>query len=349
MIKIFIPFFLALPVFGHPILSYPFPLQGAYKPKEAQKLIEEKASTLEARLKKKIFGQDRAIKETASAIVRYAAGINDPRSVVASLLFSGPSGVGKTELAKQLSVELYGDLSHFIRINMSEFSEAHTISRLIGSPPGYLGYGDGGQLSNALEKNPYSIVLLDELEKAHPKVLKLFLHIFDEGIFTSSTGTVIDCRSAIFICTSNILASEIADLHCKGFTCTEIADVLRPYFITHLSPELFNRLTFIVFSPLNEEAAIAVIDRLLVELRDRVKMSKGISLIFDPSLINFFAQSGVDPELGARPLKRMIDRELSTLLAVAILEGNFVRGDVLKCSYSHAAVHVEWVTRFEKE
>lgn len=349
MIKIFLPFFLTLPLFGQPVLSYPFPLEGVYKPKEAQKIIQEKAPTLEARLRKKVFGQDCAVNETASAIVRYAAGINDPRTVIASLLFSGPSGVGKTELAKQLCLELYGDLSHFVRINMSEFSEAHTISRLIGSPPGYLGYGDGGQLSNALKKNPYSIVLLDEIEKAHPKVLKLFLHIFDEGIFTSSTGTVIDCRSAVFICTSNILASEIADLHCKDFTCSEIADVLRPYFITHLSPELFNRLTFIVFSPLNEEATIAVIDRLLIELRDRVKASKGISLLFDASLVDFFALNGTDPELGARPLKRMIDRELSTLLATAILEGNFVPGDVLKCSYSDGAVQIEWVTRFEKE
>lgn len=352
-------FFLSFsPLFA---LSYPFPLETEecpfseslpsikHSPKEAQKIILKNAPTLEERIKKKVFGQDRAIKETADAVVRFAAGVNDPNSVVASLLYSGPSGVGKTELAKQLCLQLYGTMSHFIRINMSEFSEGHTISRLIGSPPGYIGYGEGGQLTNALLTNPYSIVLLDEIEKAHPQVLKLFLHVFDEGRFNSATGEEVDCRCAVFICTSNILASEIASFHEKGYDSEEIAEVLRPYFISKLSPELFNRLNFIVFSPLTDEVVEQMVNRLLDELKARVEKAKGISLLFDRSLIDYLVEMGIDPQLGARPLKRLIDKELATVLARAILDGGLQQGDVVKCFYQESRVVVELLLRFEED
>lgn len=342
-------------------LSYPFPPDNGghafadllptvkYNPAEAQKIILKNAPTLEKRICKKVFGQDRAVKETAEAVVRFAAGVNDPNSVIASLLYSGPSGVGKTELAKQLCFELYGSMSHFIRINMSEFSEAHTISRLIGSPPGYVGYGEGGQLTNALLANPYSIVLLDEIEKAHPQVLKLFLHVFDEGRFTSAVGEEVDCRCAVFISTSNILASEIASFHAEGYDSEEISEVLRPYFIAKLSPELFNRLNFIVFSPLTDAVVEQMVNRLLQELKDRVEKAKGISLVFDPTLVQLLVEKGIDPQLGARPLKRLIDKELATVVARAILDGHLQDGDVVKCSYQDGEVLVEFMLRFEED
>lgn len=332
----------------HTLLSEEnYPQTKALKPAEAHQVILLKAPHLEERLNQVVFGQKQAIKETASAIVRFAAGVSDPNSVIASLLYSGPSGVGKTELAKQLCLELYGNMSHFVRINMSEFSESHSVSRLIGSPPGYVGYGEGGQLTNALLANPFSIVLLDEIEKAHPKVLKLFLHIFDEGIFNSTTGTRVDCRNAVFICTSNILASEISNLHKKGMDCDQIAEILRPYFIEKLSPELFNRLHFVVFSPLTDEIMKNLVKRLLKEVKYRVEKTKGIFLLFDESLISYLVRQGIDPELGARPLKRLIDRELVTELANAILEGNCQKGDALQCFYEDEKIKIKFILRFD--
>lgn len=315
---------------------------------KSQQRIEQKAVNLEERLQKKVLGQEPAVKETAAAIVRYAAGVNDPNMPIATLLFSGPSGVGKTELAKQLCLELYGSLSPFVRINMSEFSEAHTISRLIGSPPGYVGYVEGGQLTNALLENPFSIVLLDEIEKAHPQVLKLFLHVFDEGVFTSAAGHTVNCRNAVFISTSNILASEISTLNQEGLSNDEIAEILRPYFITKLSPELFNRLNFIVFSPLSERVIRQLVERLLVDLQSRVE-ARRIFLSFDESLVQYLMKQGVDPELGARPLKRLIDRELATVLAQAILDGNFHEEDIVKCSYHEGKVIFKFLTRFDED
>lgn len=302
-----------------------------------------KSKTLEQKIRQKIFGQDEAVRETTNAIVRYAAGVNDTASPIASLLYCGPSGVGKTELAKQLCLELYGKQSHFIRINMSEYVEPHSITRLIGPPPGYIGYDTGGALTNRLLQNPYSVVLLDEVEKAHPKVLKLFMHVFDAGYLTSSSGQDVDCRHAIFILTSNIAASEIADLFAAGLTHHEILESLQPYLMDILSPEMYNRLDCMVFSPLNDRIFEQLVRKILSELKTRIGRSKGIEVFFDDSLVNYLKIYTIDPKLGARPLKRIVEKELTTAIAHAIIDSDCKTGDCVLCSYADGHIRLEVV------
>lgn len=309
--------------------------------KSDDELIVEKSKNLEERLGLHIFGQPRAVKETANAIVRYAAGINDPNNVIASLLYCGPSGVGKTELAKQLCMELYGNPQRLIRINMSEYAESHTINRLIGSPPGYLGYEEGGQLTNAILQNPYSIVLLDEIEKAHPKILKLFLHVFDAGYFTSAKGQVVNCRKCVFILTSNLAALEIADLVANELDDEAVIEALKPLFMEVLSPELYNRLDPIIFGPLSDDVIEKLVNKVLADLDNRVYTSKKIHLVFDRTLVDYLSYHGFDPRLGARPLKRLVEKELATIIAKVILQGNCKREDRLKCSYQDGYIVVE--------
>ena len=305
--------------------------------------IVYKSKTLEQKIKQKIFGQDEAVKETVNAIVRFAAGVNDTSCPIASLLYCGPSGVGKTELAKQLCLELYFEQNHFIRINMSEYVEAHSITRLIGSPPGYIGYDTGGALTNRLLQNPYSVVLLDEVEKAHPKVLKLFMHVFDAGYLTSSSGQDVDCRNAIFILTSNIAASEIADLFAAGLTHNEILESLQPYLMDILSPEMYNRLDCMVFSPLSDKIFEQLVRKILGELKSRISKSKGIEVVFDESLVNYLKIYTIDPKLGARPLKRIVEKELTTVIAHAIIDSDCSAGDCVLCSYLDGRVCLEVV------
>ncbi len=305
--------------------------------------IVRKSKTLNQKIREKIFGQDEAVRETTNAIVRYAAGVNDTTSPIASLLYCGPSGVGKTELAKQLCLELYGKQSHFIRINMSEYVEAHSITRLIGSPPGYIGYDTGGALTNRLLQNPYSVVLLDEVEKAHPKVLKLFMHVFDAGYLTSAQGQDVDCRHAIFILTSNIAASEIADLFAVGLTHHEILESLQPYLMDILSPEMYNRLDCMVFAPLSDKIFEQLVRKILGELKSRILKSKGIEVFFDESLVNYLKIYTIDPKLGARPLKRIVEKKLTTVIAHAIIDSDCSSGDCVLCSYADGNVCLEVV------
>lgn len=309
--------------------------------KSDEDLILEKSLGLEQKLSEHIFGQQKAVRETANALVRFAAGINDRNTVIASLLYCGPSGVGKTELAKQLCLELYGDLDRLIRIKMSEYAESHSIYRLIGAPPGYLGYQEGGQLVNALLKAPYSIVLIDEIEKADPKVLKLFLHIFDAGYFNASNGKVVDCRKAVFISTSNLAAMEISSLFLQEVDTDKILELLKPYLMQSLSPELYNRFDTILFSPLSFDMLEQLVNKVLNQLYERVYNAKKIQLIFDPSLIKYLIEHGFDPELGARPLKRLVEKELATIIAKVIVEGKCKKGDRLKCSYYEGCIFME--------
>jgi len=333
-------------------LPDPFPELESLKlttQRNVQEEIVKKAKTLEAQLLKRIFGQDEAVQETTNAILRFAAGVNDPSMPIACLLYCGPSGVGKTELAKQLSIELYGKSSHFFRINMSEYSEPHSISRLIGSPPGYVGYESGGGLSNRLRDNPYSVILLDEIEKAHPKILKLFMHIFDAGYFTSARGEDVDCRRAIFILTSNLASSEIADLHHAGMSNGEILEILKPFLMDALSPEMFNRLDCMVFSPLSDEIFEMLIKKLLNELKMRITQSKGIDIFFGQSIVDYLKGYSLDPKLGARPLKRIIEKELATVIARAILDNQFKKGDAVMCDYQAGNIQMEVILSEEKK
>jgi ATP-dependent Clp protease ATP-binding subunit ClpB len=303
--------------------------------------IIEKSKTLEARLRQKIYGQDEAVLQTANAIVRFAAGVNDPSTPIASLLYCGPSGVGKTELAKQLCLELYGNRSHFLRINMSEYVEPHSISRLIGAPPGYVGFESGGALANRLLDTPYLVVLLDEIEKAHPKILKLFMHIFDAGYFTSSRGEDVDCRKAIFILTSNIASAEIARLHQSGLSTQEILETIQPCLMEALSPEMYNRLDCMVFAPLSDSVFEMLIQKILGELKGRVAEAKGIEIYFDTTVIDYLKSYRLDPNLGARPLKRIVEKELATVIAKAIIDHTCKRGDFLFCSYMDGNIILE--------
>jgi ATP-dependent Clp protease ATP-binding subunit ClpB len=317
------------------------PINCTVDPKKEESRILLKANTLEQRLSEQIYGQRKAVKETAETVIRFSAGINDPNTVVGSLLYCGPSGVGKTELARQLCIELYGDLSRLLRIDMSEYVTEHSIHRLIGSPPGYVGYGEGGTLTNFIAKNPYSVVLIDEAEKAHPKILKLFLHVFDNGHLSSAAGKIIDCRKCIFILTSNLAAVEIADLSNGGYSDEEILEFLKPLFMETLSPELFNRMDTVVFTPLSFEILQKLVGKLLNQLRERVYTSKRISLVFDDSLIAYFVSFGIDPKLGARPLKRLVDKQLGTIIAKAIIQGKCAKDATLKCFYSNDHIIVE--------
>lgn len=313
---------------------FPLPKHFTVKDRVLHNNIVEKSINLEDRLNNKIFGQQEAVKETVNAILRFAAGVNEDSVPIASLLYCGPSGVGKTELAKQLCVELYGSDTHFTRINMSEYVESHSISRLIGSPPGYIGYEGGGTLSNRLLACPYSVVLLDEIEKGHPKILKLFMHVFDAGYFTSAQGKDIDCSNAIFILTSNLAAAEIAEMHEMGKSKAEILEELQPYFMDTLSPELYNRVDCMIFSPLTDEIRERLVRKILNELAARVYQSKSIQILFDTSLIDYLMSFSLDPKLGARPLKRFVDRKITTRLAKAILENACSPEDILLCSYA---------------
>lgn len=296
---------------------------------------------LEQRLNDEVFGQSHAVKEVTLAVKRFAAGVNDPTQPIATLLFSGPSGVGKTELAKQLCDKLYGSRAHFVSLNMAEYTDYHNISRLIGAPPGYLGYGEGGQLSEALRSQPYSIVLLDEIEKAHPRVLKFFLQAFDDGFFTSAEGKHIDCTKIFFILTSNLGAGEVISLLESGHSVEEVTEKLAPDFMAALSPEFFNRLRLILFKPLGEEVKQQLVIHCLDKLAERVHNAREISLLFEASLVDYLMTYGMDPVLGARPLARLIDRELTSAVAQSILDGECGPKDRLICSYEAGCITIE--------
>lgn len=285
------------------------------------------------RLRKRVIGQDEAVAVTADAIVRHVSGICDPLAPIATLLYIGPTGVGKTELAKELARELYGNPQSMVRINMAEFNISGSVTRLIGSPPGYVDSDKGGQLTNALLKTPNTVVLLDEVDKAHEEVRKLFLQIFDEGQVTSAMGKVVDCRQAIFILTSNYQAWDILKLQDQGYSSQSILSQLEPRLMQAMSPELYNRVDPVLFLGLTQETIRELVCKLLHELHLRVMAKKGIHLVFDDSLINYLQLTGYHPQLGARPLKRLIEKEITTLVAKALLENTVKRGDRLQLSY----------------
>jgi ATP-dependent Clp protease ATP-binding subunit ClpB len=285
------------------------------------------------RLRKRVLGQDGAIVVTADAIIRHASGICDPLAPIATLLYIGPTGVGKTELAKELARELFGSPQNMVRINMAEFNISGAVTRLIGSPPGYVDSEKGGQLTNALTKTPNAVVLLDEIDKAHEEVRKLFLQIFDEGQVTSAMGKVVDCKQAIFILTSNYQAWEILTLQDQGYGSDTILSQIEPKLMQALSPELYNRIDPVLFLGLSQETLRSLVCKLLAELDQRVMAKKGIHLDFEDSLVDYLQIAGYHPQLGARPLKRLIEKEITTLVAKTLLENTVKRGERLRLAY----------------
>ena len=291
---------------------------------EVKKLV-----TMEDRLRERVVGQDEAIERVANAIRRSRAGLGDPRRPIGSFIFLGPTGVGKTELARALAEFLFDDEHAMIRIDMSEYMEKHSVSRLIGAPPGYVGYDEGGQLTEAVRRRPYSVVLFDEIEKANPDVFNVFLQIMDDGRLTDGQGRVVDFKNTVIIMTSNIGSIFLQDV---GFGAPpeqlaeahkQVMDALRANF----KPEFINRVDdIIIFNPLGKEQLTKIVDLRLEDLR-KLLADRKISLELTPAAKELIFTEGYDPNYGARPLKRAIQRLVQDPLAMKILDGQVLHGD----------------------
>jgi ATP-dependent Clp protease ATP-binding subunit ClpB len=293
---------------------------------EVQKLIH-----MEERLHKRVIGQDDAINAVANAIRRARAGLQDPNRPLGSFLFLGPTGVGKTELARALAEFLFDDEQAMVRIDMSEYQEKHTVSRMIGAPPGYVGYEEAGQLTEAVRRRPYAVVLLDEIEKAHPEVLNVLLQLLDDGRLTDGKGRTVDFRNTVVIMTSNLGSHLITERSMgEGGTIDEgtrrmVNDALREHF----RPEFLNRIDEIIFfHALSREHLKQIVDIQLAGLVKRLEERK-IHVELTDKAKELLVREGYDPTYGARPLKRTIQRQILDPLAMRVLEGDFVEGDTV--------------------
>ena len=285
---------------------------------------KEKLLNLEDNMRKRVMGQDNALRLVSDAIIRSRSGIKDPNRPIASFMFLGPTGVGKTEVARTLAYELFDDERHMIRIDMSEYMEKFSVSRLIGSPPGYVGYEEGGQLTEAVRRNPYSIVLFDEVEKAHPEVLNLLLQILDDGRITDSNGRTVDFKNTIIIMTSN-LGSE----YVLNGDNSKVMDAVREYF----RPEFINRIDeIIVFNALNKDAIMKILDKLVKNIENRLT-DINLKIELADRAKKQLVEQGFDPNYGARPLKRLVSRTIETDLAKLIIEGKVKANDVVLVDY----------------
>ena len=290
----------------------------------------EKLLHLDEILHKRVVGQDEAVSRVTEAILRSRAGIADPKRPIGSFLFLGPTGVGKTELAKALAESLFDDERNLIRIDMTEYMEKFSVSRLIGAPPGYVGYDEGGQLTEAVRRKPYSVILFDEIEKAHPDVFNILLQVLDDGRITDSQGRTVDFKNTVIILTSNLGSQYLLDgIGSDGEISEEARGAVTELLRSTFRPEFLNRLDEIVFyKPLTRENISAIIDLLIADLRARLA-EKSLSLELTPAARELIADNGYDPVYGARPLKRYLQSKAETLLAKAILSRDLHAGDVL--------------------
>ncbi|MGH2637029.1 MAG: ATP-dependent Clp protease ATP-binding subunit, partial [Actinomycetota bacterium] len=295
-------------------------------------LTEEERDRLikmEARLHQRVVGQDEAVEAVAEAVRRGRAGLGDPKRPIGSFLFLGPTGVGKTELARTLAEVLFGDDDMMIRLDMSEFQERHTVSRLVGAPPGYVGYEEAGQLTEAVRRKPYSVVLLDEIEKAHPDVFNLLLQILDDGRLTDAQGRTVDFKNSVVIMTSNLGADRIQAHARKKESFEELKDDLMQLLRAHFRPEFLNRIDeIIVFRSLTREQVVDI-TRLLLDRVTRRLHAQRIELRFDDEAVGHLADAGFDPEFGARPLQRTIQRLIENQLSRMLLDGSLQEGDAV--------------------
>ena len=285
----------------------------------------EKLLRMEDRLHERVVGQDDAAKAVSAAVRRSRAGLQDPNRPVGTFLFLGPTGVGKTEMARSLAHFLFDDDSAMVRIDMSEYGEKHSIARLIGAPPGYVGYEEGGQLTEAVRRRPYCVLLFDEIEKAHADVFNLFLQVFDDGRLTDGQGRTVNFTNSVIIMTSNVGSSLIKQKGAGAGVDTQrvaIMDELDRYF----RPEFLNRLDeIIIFNSLTREQIVRIVELQLVRLRN-ILGQRRITIALSDAAKTRLAHEGWDPVFGARPLKRAIQRELQDPLALALLEGQIVEG-----------------------
>ncbi len=285
---------------------------------------KEKLLSLEDNMKKRVMGQDEALELVSDAVIKSRSGIKDPNRPIASFLFLGPTGVGKTEVARTLAYELFDDERHMVRIDMSEYMEKFSVSRLIGSPPGYVGYEEGGQLTEAVRRNPYSIVLFDEVEKAHPEVLNLLLQILDDGRVTDSNGRTVDFKNTIIIMTSNLGSEHILD----GNT-----DLVMKEVREHFRPEFINRIDeIIVFNPLTKDAIGHILDKIIAEIENRLK-DVDLKINLTDKARTQLINDGYDINYGARPLKRLVSRTIETMLSKKIIAGQVKPGDTVTIDY----------------
>jgi len=305
---------------------------------EIQKLIN-----MDENLRKRVVGQDEAIAAVSNAIRRARAGIQDPNRPVGSFLFLGPTGVGKTELAKALAEFLFDDEAAVIRIDMSEYQERHTTSRLIGAPPGYVGYEEGGQLTEAVRRRPYSVVLFDEVEKAHPEVFNLLLQLLDDGRLTDGHGRTVDFRNAVIIMTSNIGSTHIQEIleekarkpatHWHGENGHDLRDKIMNDLKSFFRPEFLNRIDdIIIFNPLNEALLKSIVEIQVARMK-KYLLEKKIDIVLTDAAKEHIAHVGYDPVFGARPLKRAIQNEILNPLALKILDRTFKEGNVVEVDY----------------
>ena len=268
---------------------------------------------LETNMIKRVKGQDEAIKLVCEAIIRARSGIKDPNRPIGSFIFLGPTGVGKTEVAKTLAYELFDDERHMIRIDMSEYMESFSVSRLVGAPPGYVGYDEGGQLTEAVRRNPYSIILFDEIEKAHKDVFNILLQILDDGRLTDSQGRTVDFKNTIIIMTSNLGSEYILDNenNANELVMNELRNTFRPEFINRIDE-------IIVFNPLKKDVVGEIVDKLIKELNNRLA-GNYLHVEITPDVRNKIIEEAFDPRYGARPIKRYITKNIENLIAHTII------------------------------
>jgi ATP-dependent Clp protease ATP-binding subunit ClpB len=293
-----------------------------------------KTLNLDTELHKRVIGQDEGVEKVTEAIIRSKAGIKDPDKPIGSFLFMGPTGVGKTELAKALAESLFDDEQNMVRIDMSEYMEKFSVSRLIGAPPGYVGYEEGGQLTEAVRRKPYSVVLFDEIEKAHPDVFNVLLQVLDDGRITDSQGRTVDFKNTILIMTSNIGSQYLLEgIDEEGNIIPEMENMVMQDLRSHFRPEFLNRLDeIIMFKPLTKENIRGIIDLLMEEVNERLA-DKEIRIELTDAAKDYVVDNGYDPAYGARPLKRFLSKHVDTLAARLILEGNVDPRDTILIDY----------------
>ena len=297
---------------------------------------------LDEELHKRVIGQDDGVQKVTDAIIRSKAGIKDPTKPIGSFLFLGPTGVGKTELAKALAQCLFADENNMVRIDMSEYMEKYSVSRLIGAPPGYVGYEEGGQLTEAVRRKPYSVVLFDEIEKAHPDVFNVLLQVLDDGRITDSQGRTVDFKNTILIMTSNIGSSYLLDgISEDGSIKEEAANLVMNDLRGHFRPEFLNRLDeIIMFKPLTKDNIGHIVDLMMKDLNERLS-DREISLELTPEAKDYIIDGGYDPVYGARPLKRFLQKHVETLAAREILSGEIHEGDTILITLQDGTLKAE--------
>ncbi len=290
----------------------------------------ERLLHMEEMIRKRVVGQDEAVSALCNAVRRNRSGLSDPNRPIGVFLFLGPTGVGKTELSKALTEFLFNDPHAMIRIDMSEFMESHSVARLIGSPPGYVGYEEGGRLTEAVRRKPYSVILLDEIEKAHPDVFNVMLQVFDDGRLTDGKGRTVDFKNTVVIMTSNIASQQIQQLTEESGADWEIEAHVKEALKQLFKPEFLNRIDeIVVFHMLNRDNLAKIVDIQLENLAERLK-SRNIEVEFTENARKQIMDEGYDPAFGARPLKRTIQQRIENPLASELLAGKFSEGDKIK-------------------